>query len=91
MGPTILSFVGRSSLSRKSNKVLAYGIKKISFVGRSSLSRRSNKVLAHGIETHVLCREVVPISEGPISEVLLLYYYTSVRKVMMLAQLRYNP
>ena len=59
----------------------------LSFVGRSSLSRRSNKVLAHGIETNVLCREVVPISEGPISEVLLLYYYTSVRKVMMLAQL----
>ena len=63
MGPTILSFVGRSSLSRKSNKVLAHGIEKMSFVERSSLSLKSNKVLAHGIETNVLCREVVPILE----------------------------
>ena len=50
MGPTILSPVERSSLSRRSNNTLKY---------------------RHGVETSVLCREVAPISEGLLSEVLL--------------------
>ena len=83
MGPTILSVVERSSLSRRSNKHLvslversslsrrsnnSMGLKQVSFVERSSLSRRSNNSM--GVKTlSVLCREVNPISEGPLSAV----------------------
>ena len=43
----------------------------LSLVARSSLSLGSNNTLKyqHGVETSALCKEVVPISEGPLSEV----------------------
>ena len=47
------------------------GLIVLSLVERLSLSRRLNNTLKyeHGAATSVLCREVVPISEGSLSEV----------------------
>ena len=60
-----VSFVERSSQSRKVAKVL------VSFSERLSLSQMSNNTLKyyHGVETTVPYIEVTPISEGPLSEV----------------------
>ena len=49
------------------------GSKQVSFVERLSLSR------SHWVETSVPCGEVVPISEGPLSEVPL---YTEILREM---------
>ncbi len=48
-----------------------------SSVGRLSLSRRLKMYYCYGkgVQKSVLCREVVPFSEGPLSEVLLYTYF----------------
>ena len=47
------------------------GARVLSLVERLSLSWRPDNRLKyqHGVETSVLCREVVPLSEGPLLEV----------------------